>query len=96
MIEIIFMLIPIFAILAFSPIGKAIAQAILVNSVALEAEQGKFFELEKRLKEQEEELNKLREIVVFNDEIYKKDIKTFESSIKNISKRNSIDIEKKI
>lgn len=65
-------LIPIIAILSYSQIGKAIAEAIRANSGVGEPGnaqlQKKYEELAAKVADHEEELNKLREIIIFNEE----------------------------
>lgn len=95
MADIIALMIPIVAIISFSSIGKAIAQAIIVNSGASSINNNnKIAELEKRINEQETELTKLREIVIFND---KKSIQVSDNSKNELNRINqSINLEKNL
>jgi hypothetical protein len=70
MIPILAIMIPIIAIISHSPIGKAIAESISGNSSGVSAQEfiqlkEKYNNLESRFNEYDEEMNRMREAIIF-------------------------------
>lgn len=65
--EIMVFLLPLLIVLSFSPIGKAISRLIHNDTESNNQLIDKITYLENRVKEQENELSKIREVLVFND-----------------------------